>query len=139
MAEGGEAIEMHDLTVTDDVFDDETQETPLLGSLQQELLQSKVDDLYRKWGKTPDMMDPNAFEYGKDSSLFVKTDEGKVRLTHKNNPGKFISFNEAKRRLGGASKMVRYLSISEVNPRVASQLEETRRKLPVESEVFFRN
>jgi hypothetical protein len=73
MAEGGEDIEMQDLSVREDVDDEETS---LLGNrnLHRELLETKVDDYYNAVGMEPDVKDYNAFEFGKDNkSLFVKT------------------------------------------------------------------
>jgi hypothetical protein len=139
MAEGGEDIEMQDLSVREDVDDEETS---LLGNrnLHRELLETKVDDYYNAVGMEPDVKDYNAFEFGKDNkSLFVKTKNGnKVQLTHKNDSSRFRSLETIKQEIGGAQGIREHLSLSnykpKVNPKVAAQLEETRRKLPVNVE-----
>ena len=141
MAEG--EIELGDYSFHDgNAFDDE-EETPLLGSqdLRRELLETKVDDYYKAIGMEPDVKDYNAFEFGKDDrSLFVKTKDGKVQLTHKNDPSKFLSLETVKSRMGGARGIREHLSLSsyeqKVSSKVATQLEKTQRKLPANIETI---
>jgi hypothetical protein len=80
VAEGGEEIEIPDITGSDDdVFEGGLTETSL-GSIRQELLHSKVEDFYKSIGETPYEKDYDAFEF-----------RGLKRLTHENNPDKFFS------------------------------------------------
>ena len=141
MAEGG--IELDDFSFHDDNHFEAEEETPLLGSqdLRRELLESKVDDYYKAVGMEPDVKDYNAFEFGKDDrSLFVRTKDGKVQLTHKNDPSKFLSLETVKSRMGGARGIREHLSLSsyeqKVSSKVATQLEKTQRKLPANIETI---
>ena len=136
-------MELDDFSFHDDNHFEAEEETPLLGSqdLRRELLETKVDDYYKAIGMEPDVKDYNAFEFGKDDrSLFVKTKDGKVQLTHKNDPSKFLSLETVKSRMGGARGIREHLSLSsyeqKVSSKVATQLEKTQRKLPANIETI---
>ena len=136
-------MELADFSFHDDNHFEAEEETPLLGSqdLRRELLETKVDDYYKAIGMEPDVKDYNAFEFGKDDrSLFVKTKDGKVQLTHKNDPSKFLSLETVKSRMGGARGIREHLSLSsyeqKVSSKVATQLEKTQRKLPANIETI---
>ena len=107
MAEGG--FEIPD----DNVFTENEAESGLL-DLRHELLRTKVDDFYTSLNKTPDVKDYNNFEFGKDGRhLFVNTDTGKVQVTHRNDPTKFLKIGTITPKVGGVDGVRRHLSISD--------------------------
>ena len=76
-----------------------------LAGVRLRLVKDKLDDFYdhikRETGYDPGVIDPNNFIVGKDDQLYVKKGDGTaVRLTYKNNPGKFKSLSKAIRAWG---------------------------------------
>ena len=136
MAEGGE-YEFHDNVIDDDVFDERSElRGPLHSELRSELLGDKLNSFYESVGKMPDVVDPNQFELDKENHLFVKTDKGKVQLTHKNNPRKFVQLNTLRPKMG-IDGVRRYLSLSDatISSKSIQALESAKEKLPSDVDI----
>ena len=64
-------------------------------------LKDKVDSFYRSTGLNPDIYDYNNFHENKEGHLFYR----KVRLTHRNDPSKFLSLDTLRTKFGGINEM----------------------------------
>ena len=124
-----------------DAFDhgDDMEDSPLLfmptRSVRDELVENKVRRFYNSLGQEPpDFIDPNDFELDKDDHLYLKTDEGKVQLTTKPDPSKFLAKSTLKQRLSVIDQS--RLNIGNLRKEAVSKLQNIQQELPTEGQIL---
>ena len=85
--------------IDDDVFDVGDMDDIQSGNLRSELMKTKIKSFYESLSQEPpEIIDPNDFEYENDN-LYLKNDDGRIQLTNKRDPTKFLAKSTLRRNL----------------------------------------